>query len=103
VSQFHSSLGKELSNESILSDREKRMHRTYSELFNLQTLLEKSVRNVTVSNNLDLIRSNDPSFIVSDTTKLSKEIGVNDGRPYYPGSSVRGTGLIFGLVYSFKV
>ena len=67
----------------MLSDREKRMQKTYNELFKLQNLLEKTVRSVEVKNNLKSIGS-------ADTTPSKHSEGMG-GRPYYPGSPVRGS------------
>ena len=67
----------------MLSDREKRMQKTYNELFKLQNLLEKTVRSVEVKNNLKSIGSAEATW--------SKHAEGTGGRPYYPGSPVRGS------------
>jgi len=56
------------------------MQETYSELFKLQNLLEKTVRNIAVSNNLKSARSGD----------AANAAAAGGGRPYYPGSPVKG-------------
>ena len=55
------------------------MQETYSELFKLQNLLEKTVQNIAVSNNLKSARSGDAA-----------DAAAAGGRPYYPGSPVKG-------------
>jgi len=65
------------------------MQKTYSELFNLQNLLEKTVRNVAVSNNLKFAGSTDLASTATSTGKDAKVTGVSGGRPYYPGSPVK--------------
>jgi hypothetical protein len=61
------------------------MQKTYSELFKLQNLLEKTVRSVEVSNNLKSVGSAELS-----SSKQATANGDSSGRPYYPGSPVKG-------------
>jgi hypothetical protein len=65
------------------------MQKTYSELFKLQNLLEKTVRNVAASNNLKTVGSNELASTVAHSDKQVNET-AGGGRPYYPGSPVRG-------------
>ena len=67
------------------------MQKTYSELFKLQNLLEKTVRSIAVSNNL---KSAGHSELAQNSAR-SNDISANaaaagGGRPYYPGSPVKG-------------
>lgn len=85
-------------NEQLLSDREKRMQKTYNELFKLQNLLEKTVRSVEVKNNLKSIGSVEATWSkqrkgAGAGTGTGAGAGVTGGRPYYPGSPVRGSCL----------
>lgn len=68
------------------------MQKTYSELFNLQNLLEKTVRHVAVSNNLKSAVSNEAASAAAtgSTGRNAKATGgASGGRPYYPGSPVK--------------
>jgi hypothetical protein len=65
------------------------MQKTYSELFKLQNLLEKTVRNVAASNNLKPVGSTELASTKAHSEKQLNET-AGSGRPYYPGSSVRG-------------
>jgi hypothetical protein len=78
-----------------LSPHEKRMQKTYNELFKLQNLLEKTVHSVAASNVLKSVPNNSTS---SPADKRATET-TGGGRPYYPGSPKKGESVhLFGLI-----
>jgi hypothetical protein len=65
------------------------MQETYDELFKLQNLLEKTVRNVAASNSLKAVASSkEASVTAPPDNRATEPTGV--GRPYYPGSPLKG-------------
>ena len=90
-------------NEALLSDREQRMQKTYSELFKLQNLLEKTVRNVQVSNNFKSAGSAEPSSSMHAKENVAHGGGGGGGRPYYPGSPVKGKVSLCGWCFDFEL
>lgn len=66
------------------------MQKTYSELFKLQNLLEKTVRSIAVSNNLKSAGHSELAQNIARSGDTANAAAAGGGRPYYPGSPVKG-------------
>lgn len=71
-------------------EREQRMQKTYIELFKLQNLLEKTVRSIAVSNNLNSVGNSELAQNTPRSGDGANSAKAGGGRPYYPGSPVKG-------------
>lgn len=77
------------------------MHETYNELFKLQNLLEKTARSVAASNSL---KSLDGTELAPTSPDRRLSEGTAGGRPYYPGSSLKGgSRLLLSLGFDFVI